>query len=307
MAKQNIRSLAPDELEWFIGAHYSFLGHDYPRGLAHRGFTRLRDIDHEADKCFVLFADGGDKRPLAGIYVLAPDANDDDQNLYLSNFWYADVATDLTTLLRYVLETHPHEAAHCPLFTVSANQVSELELAFTPLAFQLEQAHKLTFDLADLPPLGMPVVLEAWTLEVDDLFSEVYEAAEQTKPSDKLWAYFKRQRGKFTPDLWFIARETLDQDPVGYAFFGLHHREGVYLEGIDGSYYITAVGVLAQYRDSTQMLRRLLLTSMQELATRSPLGRIETVLSEADPKLIHIFESLGFSPSETYPVFVKMP
>ncbi|MEM6429036.1 MAG: hypothetical protein AAF708_07330, partial [Deinococcota bacterium] len=301
----NMRSLAPDELEWFIGAHYSFLGHHYPRGLAHRGFTRLRDIDHEADKCFVLFA--ADKRPLAGVYVLAPDPNDDDQNLYLSNFWYTDAAADLTVLLRHVLELHPHEAAHCPLFTASADQVRDLSAAFEPLAFQLEQAHKLIFDLADLPPVGMPVVLEAWTLEADDLFTDVYEAAEQTKPSDRRWAYFKRHRGKFTPDLWFIARETLDQDPIGYAFFGLHHREGVYLEGIDGSYYITVVGVLAQYRGSTQMLRRLLLTSMQELASRSPLGRIETVLSEADPKLIHIFESLGFAASETYPTFVKIP
>jgi hypothetical protein len=79
------------------------------------------------------------------------------------------------------------------------------------------------------------------------------------------------------------------------------------MDGIDGVYYLTAVGALAKYRDSTQMLRRLLLSSMQELAARSPFGRIETILSEADPKLIHIFESLGFAASETYPLLSKLP
>lgn len=305
MNKTVIRSLAPDELEWFISAHYNFLGHNYPRGLAQRAFTRLRDVDHEADRCFVLFA--SDKRPLAGVYAIAPQHDDDDQNLLISNFWYQHDPQDLTHLLAHVLKEHPHEAAHCPLFAGSSETVVQLQTALEPLDFVLEQAHKLTFDLAELPPIDAPLILEAWTLESDGYFRKVFQDAEQFNPTDRRWAYLKRRHGKFTPDLWCIARETLDQDPIGYAFFGLHHREGVYLDGIDGVYYLTAVGALAKYRNSTQMLRRLLLSSMQELASRSPLGRIETILSEADPKLIHIFESLGFTASETYPLLVRLP
>jgi hypothetical protein len=305
MNKTVIRSLAPDELEWFISTHYDFLGHNYPRGIAHRAFSRLRDVDHEADRCFVLFA--SDKRPLAGVYVLAPQHDDDDQNLLISNFWYQREPQDLTHLLAHVLKEHHHEAAHCPLFASSDELITRVQAALEPLDFVLEQAHKLTFDLAELPPTDAPLVLEAWALETDGMFRQVFQDAEQFNPTDRRWAYLKRQHGKFTPDLWFIARETLDQDPIGYAFFGLHHHEGVYMDGIDGVYYLTAVGALAKYRDSTQMLRRLLLSSMQELAARSPFGRIETILSEADPKLIHIFESLGFAASETYPLLSKLP
>jgi len=306
MKKTIIRSLAPDELEWFISAHYDFLGHDYSRGLAHRAFSHLRDVDHEADRCFVLFTP--DKRPLAGVYVVAPHHDDDDQNLYISNFWYQHEPEDLTRLLAHVLKEHHHEAARCPLFAGSSDIVVQMQAALEPLDFVLEQAHKLTFDLAELPPTDdAPLILEAWALETDGVFRQVFQDAEQFNPTDRRWAYLKRQYGKFTPDLWFIARETLDQDPIGYAFFGLHYQEGVYLDGIDGVYYLTAVGALAKYRNSTQMLRRLLLSSMQELASRSPLGRIETILSEADPKLTHIFESLGFAASETYPLLVKLP
>jgi hypothetical protein len=118
---------------------------------------------------------------------------------------------------------------------------------------------------------------------------------------DHAWAYFKRWRGSFTPDLWFMARETLDQPPVGYAFFGAK------VQGIDSVYYLTAAGVLQEHRTSSEMLRRVVISSMLELAAQSPLGRIETSLTMADPKLVQIFESLGFDTFHRYKQFVKRP
>lgn len=293
-----IRSLAPDELEWFIASSYAFLEHSEPRSFARRAVGLLRDPELEADRSFVLFDDG---MPVAGMYVLAPAPDEDDQNLYLSNVWFSRSVEDLKTLTQWVLRKNPHEAVHYPLHNVSPERQQELVAMFEEWGFSLAKACDLEFKLADLPPLGLPLVLEAWLDEADPLFKEVYTKAEGYEPSDQQWAYFKRWRGRFVPDLWFIARETLDQYPVGYAFFGAHRT------GVDGEYYLTAAGVLTEYRDSSEMLKRLVLSGMHELAARSPFGSIRTTLLERDPKLIRIFEMLGFYSVGRYPVLHKVP
>jgi ribosomal protein S18 acetylase RimI-like enzyme len=223
------------------------------------------------------------------------------RNLYLSNLWFKNAAADLEKLLGYLLGKFDHEAVHCPLYNVSPARLEALAPALLALGFEQRQAVDLEFDLADLPPLGLPLVLEAWSEENDGLFQGVFEQGEGFRPSEAFWAWLKRWRGPFHPNLWFVASETIDQEPVGYALYGLLQ------DGIDGVYYLTAAGVLAAYRDSSEMLRRLLISSMQELAARSPFARIQTLVTQRDPKLIHILESLGFERTSSYPVFVKQP
>jgi hypothetical protein len=294
-----IRSLAPDELGWFLSQYYAFLGHRDPRGLAKRVLKDARDLDHEAVRSFI-YLDAFD-RPRAGANVLAPLPGEDDQNLHLSNLWHVGDPQDLGWLLSRLLARHPHEAAHAPLYNLPAAHVQGLAPVFEAQGFALETVCELAFELADLPPLGLPLVLEAWTHESDEGFREVFEQAEAEAVSDARWAYLKRSRGSFSPDLWFIARETLDQPPVGYAFYGAERK------GIDGVYYLTAAGVLQEYRFSSEMLRRLVLSSMHELAARSPLGRLETSLGGRDPKLLEIFGLLGFDTEARYRAFVKLP
>lgn len=295
-----IRTLAPDELEWFIASYYDFLGHSNPRGFARQAVSAMRDRDAEADKSFIAVSDETEI-PLAGVHVLAPEPEADDQNLALSNIWFKDESADLTALLRKVLAQHPHDAVHCPLFNFSDAKLDRVRPVFDALGFDLEYTFDLEFDLADLPPIGTPLVLEAWSDESDVLFRKVFSQAESYKPSDRQWSWFKRRRSKFNPNLWFIARETLDQDPVGYAFYG------AYQEGIEGIYYLTAGGVMPEFRDSTAMLRRLMISSMQELASRSPFGKIQTTTTRQDPKLLEILESLGFITTDKYPVFIRKP
>ncbi len=294
-----IRSTSPDELEWFLASSYEFLGHSDPRGFARRSIRAVHDPLGEADRCFILFAAGD--IPLAGAYVQAPEPEDDDQNLYLSNLWFKGSADDLKTLLRHLLDKFDHEAVHCPLYNVSPARLGMLAPALTTLGFEGRQAVDLEFDLAELPPLGVPLVLEAWTEESDDQFQNVFEQGEGFTPSEAFWGWLKRWRGPFYPNLWFLASETLDQEPVGYAFYG------VLEDSIDGVYYLTAAGVLAEHRDSAEMLQRLLLSSMQELAARSPLARLQTLVTQRDPKLVRILESIGFEQRGSYPVFVKQP
>ncbi len=294
-----IRSIAPDELEWFLASSYDFLGHSDPRAFARRSMRAFHDPLAEADRCFILFAEGD--VPLAGAYVRAPEPEDDDQNLVLSNLWFKDAATDLGKLLSYLLHKFDHEAVHCPLYNVSPARLEALAPALLELGFEGRQAVDLEFDLADLPPLGLPLVLEAWSEENDALFQGVFEQGEGFRPSEAFWAWLKRWRGPFHPNLWFVASEALDQEPVGYALYGPLQ------EGVDGVYYLTAAGVLAEHRDSSEMLRRLLITSMQELAAISPFARIQTLVTQRDPKLIDILESLGFERRGRYPVFVKQP
>lgn len=231
----------------------------------------------------------------------APEQDGDDQNLYLSNLWFKRDAEDLRTLVGKLLERFEHEAVHCPLYNFSPEKLALVAPALEALGFEKRQAFDLEFDLAELPPLGLPLVLEAWSEERDDLFQETFRRAEGFSPSETFWAWLKRWRGPFHPNLWFLAFETLDQEPVGYACYGL------YQDGVDGQYYLTAAGVAAEYRESSEMLRRLLLSSMQELAARSPFGRIQTLITQRDPKLIEILQSLGFEVRGTYPAYVKQP
>ncbi len=298
-----IRSLAPDELEWFIASYYDFLGHSDPRHFARRTVRTMQNAAHhlesEAERSFILFAEGD--VPLAGAHIIAPESEDDDQNLYLSNIWFKRDAQDLRTLLNKLLRKFDHEAVHCPLYNFSEARLERVEPIFESLGFKLRHAYDLEFELSELPPLGTPLVLEAWSDESDALFQEVFKKAEGSEPSDGFWAWLKRWRGPFRPNLWFLASETLDQEPVGYAFYG------VYRDGVDGVYYLTAAGVLAEYRDSSDMLKRLMISSMHELAARSPFGLIQTLVTQQDPKLIEILESLGFRRRDAYPAFIKRP
>ena len=293
-----IRSLAPDELAWFLSQSFQFLGHGDAKALAAKTASYLKDLELEADKAFILI-DGGE--PLAGVYVDAPERDEDDQNLRLSNLWFKRSPADTETLLRQVFARHKYEAVQFPLYNMPAAKADLLQPIFEGLGFSFEGACDLDFELSDLPPLGIPLVLEAWTYQTDDAFQTLYDSAESTHISDEHWAWLKRLKGKFSPDLWFIARETLDQDAVGYAFYGAEK------EGIDGVYYLTAAGVLPEHRHSSEMLRRLILSSLHELASMSPLGRVETTISSADPKLIQIFELLGFDSLHRYKQFIKRP
>ena len=295
-----IRSLAPDELTWFLSRYYAFIGHGDPRGLARRVLEHARDLDHEAVRTFV-FLDDTTGRPKAGLNVLAPKHDADDQNLYLSNLWFESSAGDLHHLVATMLARFHHEAAHVPLYNLAAEKIEALQAVFHPLGFALEGACDLTFSLSDLPPLGRPLVIEAWSYESDEGFREVFETAEARSVSDHYWAWLKRWRGKFLPKFWFITRETLDQAPVGYAFYGAEH------EAIDGVYYLSAVGVLQEHRHSSEMLKRVVLSSLHELASISPLGSVETTLSTQDSKLIQIFELLGFDTFSRYRRFIKRP
>lgn len=266
-------------------------------GFAQRIAPRLRDVRRDAARAFVLV---GDEGPVAGAYVVSPDAEAHDRSLFLSQMWFEDDATDLTELLEHVLRRHPHEAAYAPLHGLVERTVTELTQAATPLGFEHDTYQRLRFDLVDVPPLGTPLVLEAWSLENDTMFRNVFEHAEGPV-AERTWAWMKRKHGPFFPDLWFLARETLDQEPVGYALCGTHDQ------GIDASFYLTAVGVLPELRANSEMLRRVVVTTLEELTVRSPLGRIETTLSVADPKLIQILSSLGFRTVDTYDLFVKIP
>ena len=294
-----IRSTSPDELEWFLASSYEFLGHSDPRAFVRQSMRTFHDPAGEAEKCFILFAPGD--VPLAGAYVQAPEPEEDNQNLYLSNLWFKRSADDLKTLLEYLLDKFDHEAVHCPLYNVSPARLEMLTPALTALGFEGRQAVDLEFDLAELPPLGTPLVLEAWSEESDEQFQRVFEQGEGFRPSEAFWAWLKRWRGPFHPNLWFLASATLDQEPVGYALYG------VLEDSIDGVYYLTAAGVSAEHRDSAEMLQRLLLSSMQELAARSPFARLQTLVTQRDPKLVRIMESIGFEQRGSYPVFVKQP
>ena len=293
-----IRSLLPDEVAWFVSRAVAYLGHSDPRGLSQRLAPRLRDPASDAARCFVHVADG---KPTAGVYVRSPAPEDDDQTLALVSPWHDRDAEGLRRLVADVLDRFPHEAAVARLHAVPAERGDELTEVLAALGFQRDEMRRVRFELADVPPLGSPLVLESWSLQLDRPFRELYQRAEARNVSDRFWAYLKRRGGSFRPDLWFIARETLDQEPVGYAFCGAERR------GLDASYALNAVGVLQEHRGSSEMLRRLVVSTLQELAGVSPFGTAEAELSTSDPKLIDILMSLGFSTLERYAVLIRMP
>ncbi|MEZ4605969.1 MAG: hypothetical protein R2880_10055 [Deinococcales bacterium] len=302
--KTVIRHLSADELEWFLASSYRFLGHSDPWAFAKRSMDSLQ-AETAMTSSFILLSD---KAPLAGVHIQAPKLEADEKNLYLSNFWFHHQASDLSQLISKLLDKYPHEAVYAPLYNVSAKYKERLKEVFLPLGFRLEPRFDLEFDLAELPPIGMPLVLEAWDHTSDRRFRHIFSQAEGIEVSERYWAYLKRQRGKFNPELWFLAHETLDQAPVGYALYGLYRQDdGGYIEGIDGRYYLSAIGALKKFRGSSDMLRRLLISSMQELAARSPLGRLYTSSNDQDPKLINIYRSVGFELKDRYDAFVKRP
>ena len=292
-----IRSLAPDELAWFLSQSFAFVGHSDPHGLARRVLPSVREIDHESRRSFILI----DGTPKAGAHLIIPNLQEDQFNLLISNIWYEDQVTDLLTLLETLLSDIDHKAAYIALHTFSPHLISDLKPFFKGLGFRLEEVCELSFDLADVPPLGLSVVLEAWDYLSDAGFREVYQMSEGLNLGDHAWSYLKRGQGSFDPDIWFIARETLDQPPLGYAFYSAKNS------GFDGSYALIAAGVLPEHRHSSEMLRRVVILSMLFLASQSPFGRIETTLPTHDRKLIQIFESLGFNTKTSYKHFVKRP
>ena len=293
-----VRKLSPDELVWFVSRALAFLGHGDPWGFAQRLAPRIKDRRRDAERCFVLFDQG---HPVAGAFVRAHAPGADDQSLILTQLWFEGGPEQLRQLVSELFRQHPHEAVYAPLVGVPEVVIGLLTQALAGLDFVVDNYLDLRFDLSEVPPIGLPLVLEAWSPTSDEAFRLLYQDAEETALSDGAWAWLKRWRGPFTPDLWFIARETLDQEPVGYAFVGTTERR------LDASYYLTAVGVLPEHRHSSEMLRRLVVSILTDLASRSPLGRIDTSLTERDPKLIEILHSLGFETAARYPILVKLP
>ncbi len=293
-----IRSLTPDEVAWFVSRAVGYLGHSDPRGLAQRLAPRLRDPATDAARCFVHSVEG---EPSAGVYVRAPVPEDDDQTLTLVSPWHVDDPQGLRALVAAMLERFPHEAAAAPLHAVPERVSAELATVLAPLGFRRDEIRRVRFELADVPPLGLPLVLESWSLPLDRAFRDLYERAEARSVSDRFWAYLKRRHGSFRPDLWFVARETLDQDPVGYALCGAERL------GLDAGYVMNGVGVLQEHRESSEMLRRLVVSTLNELAGVSPFGTVFAELSTSDPKLIDILMSLGFTTEERFALLVRMP
>lgn len=293
-----IRKLAADEIAWFLGRAFAFLGHSDPLRFGSRAAESLREPQREADRCLVLLRDG---RPRAGVHVLAPDRDAYDQTLTLGLAWFDGSPDDLAVLLLRTLEAVRHEAAIYPLYNVPDPTVGVLEPIVKPLGFKLGRELVFRFSLSETPPLGKPLLLEAWGAANDEAFRDIYQRAEARTASDLYWSWLKRRHGRFSPDLWFMARESLEQEPVGYALCGAHET------GLAGRYYLTAAGVMREYRETSEMLRRVLLTVLGEMASRSPFGVVETVVGGDDPKLARILSLLGFELVDDRRVFQKLP
>jgi hypothetical protein len=303
-----IRPLASDELVWFLARAFAFVGHRDPWGLARRAVARLRDPRRDAARAWVLVPEGGDGEapdalePVAGIVAWPPDPDVDDPTLRLAQPWYVgDDPADFGALVAHVLDRHPHEAVELDLSAVPEDAASAVRGALAELGFEADALRPLAFDLAEVPPLGRPLVLEAWRLDVDPEFRAFVAAAEEQPLGDGRWAWLKRAHGRFTPDLWCMAYETLDRPPVGYALAGRRRT------GVDGEFALTAIGVAAPHRGSTEMLRRLVLSLLHEFAGISPLGRVRAELSDRDPKLVAILSSVGFEVGEPRPVLRRIP
>ena len=294
-----VRNLSPDELPWFVGRSLAYLGQSDPQGLSLRMAPNLRDPRADSKHCFVLVED--DNSPSAGIYLKAPEPFDDVQTLFFACPWHHDDRGALTRLVAELMADNPHEAAVLELHSLDARLRGELAIDLAGLGFIVDEVQHLRFELSEVPPIGLPLVLAAWTAAADRSFRSFHEEAEARPVSDARWAYLKRRHGPFQPDLWFLAHETLDQEPVGYAFCGSQERR------IDGTYSLDAVGVRSELREDSEMLRRLVISTLSELAGRSPLGVVEAELSGSDPKLIDILAAVGFERHGRTPMLVKPP
>lgn len=299
-----IRSLTPDELPWFLTRAFAYLGHRDPWGLAQRSVARLRDVRRDASRSWVLesAAAAAVEAPTAGVVAWPPDPDRDDPTLRLAQPWHdGDDPAPFAELVAEVLRRQPHEAVELDLSALGPERAATLGVALAPLGFEPDGLRSLGFELAETPPLGRPLVLEGWRLTADAAFRAFVAEAEGVVLREGRWAWLKRAHGPFTPDLWFLAYETLDQPPVGYALAG--RRRG----GVDGELALTAVGVARPYRDSTEMLRRLLLTLLHELAAESPVGRLRAEFSTTDAKLVAIMRSIGFEVGDVRPVLRCLP
>jgi hypothetical protein len=280
-----IRALAPDEMVWFLSRALAFQGHPDPMGLAQRLAPRLKDARRDARRSFVRIEEGGP--PLAGAHLCAPGPNDDDRTARLGPLWHEGDEERARRFVAELLDATPHEAAVVRMDGIPSAARDRLERWLGPLGFARTERAPMRFELSETPPLGRPLALEAWTLESDAAFRDLYRRAEGVAAGEDRWSWLKRRGGRFRPDLWFVARPTPDQEPIGYAFC---HGD----DALDGGYRLEAAGVLPAHRDSTEMVRRLVLTTLLELSARSPFGTVDTRPNVRDPKLIEILRSLGF-------------
>jgi len=235
------------------------------------------------------------------VHVQAPHPDDDARRVLLSSPWHDDDPEGFVELVAHVLSRYDHDSAVVRLDAVPEGRREELAARLAPLGFAPDEVTAMRFDLSQVPPIGSPLLLEAWTPAADRRFRAFYAAAEARDVTDAGWAYLKRKRGPFQPDLWFLARETLDQDPVGYAFCGRSARR------VDGRYTLDAVGVARALRSDSAMLRRLVISTLHELASSSPLGTVETEVSLRDGRLGDILRYVGFAPVMRSPVLAKRP
>jgi len=282
-----VRALQPDELPWFVARSLAFIGHVDPHGLALRLAPRLRDPRRDASAAFVW--QSVDAAPSAGLVALAPSPDADDRTLRLAQPWFESKPDDLARLAEALCARFQHEAVVLDLAGVPAGVVERIAASLAPEGFDLDVVRRLRFELADAPPLGRPLALEAWRPTMDVVVRDLVGRSEGWSLSDRRWAWLKRGDGPFRPDLWFTASEAPDRPPLGYALCGARGS------GVEARYGLIAAGVAPEHRRSTEMLRRLMLTLLHELAGMSPLGRLETELSHRDPKLIDILASLGFA------------
>lgn len=275
-----------------------FAGHENAGNLALQLQRMLRHPVQDAAASYALF-EAGDG--LAGANVRGEDDGNSARRVTLFNVWHAGEPHYLYELASELLARHHHEVAFVPLYLLPEERCRELAAVLAPLGFVRDRYHTLRFDLTEVPPLGSPLVLEAYREEDERAFKDAYRSAEGERPSDARWAYLKRKGGPFSPDLWFLARETLDQRAVGYAFCSATKR------GVDASYVLDGAGVLGELRSDSDMLRRLLISLLHELAMRAPMGTVEAELPSGDPKLVQILVSLGFVEVEVTPTLVKLP
>jgi hypothetical protein len=307
-----IRSLTPDELPWFLARAFAFVGHGDAWGLAQRSVARLGDARRDAGRAWVLDGghDGADRGPrtplaadpVAGVVAWPPDLDLDEPTLRLAQPWHdGDDPGPFVRLVEAVLRREPHEAVELDLSAIEPARAERLGRALGDLGFVRDGLRALAFDLTETPPIGLPLVLEAWRTESDAAFRGFVGRCEGVTLREGRWAWLKRVHGPFTPDLCLLAFETLDQPPVGYAMAGRRRA------GIDAAVGLTAIGVAPEHRGSTEMLRRLLVTVLQEFAGQSPWGRVRAELSVSDPKLVSILRSIGFEVGDVRPVLRRLP
>lgn len=294
-----VRNLAPDEVVWFIGKALAYLGHSDPKAMSLRLGPLLADSRGDGDACFVMTH--SDRAPSAGVFLKPPDPTSDSLGLRFASPWHDGEPGDLRVLIEHLLARFEHDHAYVDLHSLGDSHRLELAELLKELGFVLDELHQLRFELSEVPPIGVPLVLDAWSQKQDIEFRNFYAAAEAKTVTDGGWSYLKRASGPFHPDLWFLARETLDQNCVGYAFFGTTEQR------IDARFSLDAVGVRRDLREDSGMLRRLVISALQELSGISPMGVVDASIGSSDPKLTGILRSLGFRETARVPLLAKLP